>query len=186
MVLFSIFILKESPTFIQILFFLLAFLGVVVLKQTPQELTLMGVVLGLLAALFSGLAYTYIRKLRETDHPLVVVFYFPLLILMVFAPYMFFKGFLATTEDLLKILSMGLVSFIGQIFLTLSYQSNQGADVGILHYVGLVYALGIGYFYYNEVPDGYQFVGMLLIVISVILHKKHSHKIKKGLKVTAP
>jgi hypothetical protein len=28
--------------------------------------------------MFSGLAYSVVRKLRDTDHPIVVVFYFPL------------------------------------------------------------------------------------------------------------
>ena len=73
---------------------------------------------------------------------------------------------------------MGFFSFIGQIFLTLAYQKHSGALVGILHYVGLIYALGIGFYFYDEVPDVYQIVGMLLITGAVIFHKLHSIKVQ--------
>ncbi len=171
MVAFSALLIKEVPTIGQVLLFLMAFLGVIVLKKSPQEMSLLGIGIGLTAAFFAGLAYTYIRKLKDTDHSLVVVFYFPVIILVFFTPYIFLRGFEVQFKDIFLVSLMGLFSFLGQVFLTLSYQNNQGSDVGILHYVGLIYALIIGFVYFKEIPDFFQILGMLIIVVSVILNK---------------
>ncbi|MCE2495744.1 MAG: EamA family transporter [Flavobacteriales bacterium] len=76
---FAIFILKERMASIQWLFFGLSIAGVVVLKRFDPGINLLYMMLGLGSAFFAGLAYNAIRKVRGTDHPVVVVFYFPLI-----------------------------------------------------------------------------------------------------------
>ncbi|MBT4761569.1 MAG: DMT family transporter [Bdellovibrionaceae bacterium] len=172
MVIFAVFMLDEKPKLSQVALFLLAILGVVVIKQTPQDITIKGLIIGLMAAFFAGLAYTYIRKLKDTDHPLVVVFYFPLVALLLFTPIMIKQGFVIQYADYFKMLVLGIFTFLAQVFLTQVYQEHKGADVGVLHYTGLVYAIAIGFVFYDEVPDIYQLVGMAMIISAVFINKK--------------
>ena len=70
------FMLRERPRSIQWLFFLIAFAGVVMVKGFDARVSVAELSLGVTAAVFSALAYNYIRRLKDSDHPLVVVFYF--------------------------------------------------------------------------------------------------------------
>ncbi len=76
---FAIFMLNERIQAKQWLFFLLAFIGVAIMKGFDQRVDLLYFFMGIGSAIFAGLAYNCIRKLRHTDHPIVVVLYFPLI-----------------------------------------------------------------------------------------------------------
>ncbi|MGB0979585.1 MAG: DMT family transporter, partial [Croceimicrobium sp.] len=77
--LFGIFILKEKVKWWQWLFFAISFAGIAIIKGFDSQISPLLFVLGISSSIFAGLAYNFIRKVKNTDHPLVVVFYFPLI-----------------------------------------------------------------------------------------------------------
>ena len=70
-------------------YFLLAFAGVLLIKGFDHRVTMLELSLGLTAAAFAGLAYNLVRMLKDTDHALVVVFYFPLVTVPLVGAYSF-------------------------------------------------------------------------------------------------
>ena len=74
-----LFFSKKKMKLKQWIYFAIAFGGVALLKGFDERVSLSFMLVGIISAMFSGMAYTCIRQLKETDHPLVVVFYFPLL-----------------------------------------------------------------------------------------------------------
>ncbi|MEZ4749283.1 MAG: DMT family transporter [Bdellovibrionota bacterium] len=84
---FAAIFLKERLHPMQIGCFALAMLGVVVIKGFDPRVSLEVVCWGVLSAACAGMAYTLVRKLRESDTALVVVFYFPLVTVPLVGPY---------------------------------------------------------------------------------------------------
>ena len=71
--LFAWLILKERIKSIQWVFFLMAFVGVLIMKGFNSQIDITGLICILISAIFSGLVYVLIRKIGTYDHPVVVV-----------------------------------------------------------------------------------------------------------------
>src|SRR5690606_2025282 len=69
---FAIFMLGEKMYKIQWLFFGISFAGIAVIKGFDPNISLPLFLMGLGSAIFAGLAYNCVRKVKDTDHPLVV------------------------------------------------------------------------------------------------------------------
>ncbi len=74
----AIFLLKESVKHLQWLFYGIAFLGVLFIEQFDARVSLVFLILGIISAFCSGVAYNLVRSLREKEHPLTVVMHFQL------------------------------------------------------------------------------------------------------------
>ena len=97
--------------------------------------------IGICSAMFSGMAYTCIRQLKDTEHPVVVVLYF----LLVSIPIMSVLSYLNWVtpqghSDWLYLLLMGLFTQIAQILMTKGIQSGVANKMISLKYVGTIYA----------------------------------------------
>ena len=87
----GIYMVKEPVKPIQWLFFLISFAGIVVVQGFDFRIQTIHVILGITASLFMGLAYNSIRKMKMTEHPLVIIFYFPLVTLPIAGTYSAFN-----------------------------------------------------------------------------------------------
>ena len=72
----------------------------------------------LAGALLSALAYVSVRALRSSEHPLVVVFYFPLMALPLSLPLVLLQPVAPTAAELGWLLGVGVFTQLGQIALT--------------------------------------------------------------------
>lgn len=165
---FAIFILKERIKPIQLLFFAIAFSGVFLIKGFDKTVSTPLLLIGILSAVGSGLAYNMIRKLRGQDDPMVIVFYFPLVTIPLIAPYTFFNFVVPTWVELGLLVLVGVFTQFAQVFMTKAYQADKAANISILTYLGLVYALFIGKFLFEEEYTLMTLLGMLLIVGGIV------------------
>lgn len=100
----GIFIVKEQVKSWQWLFLLISFAGILVIKGVETDIDAFYLWLGVLSAVFSGLAFTIIRKINTQEHPLVIIFYFPLVTIPIVGTYLHFwrfplhKGFSVTAR----------------------------------------------------------------------------------------
>ena len=161
--------LKEPPSKIQWLFFLVSFAGVIMLKGFDGRVTPFELAIGISSALCSGLAYNFIRKLKDTDHALVVVFYFPLVTVPIAGVYSTFNWVMPHGTDWLLLLMIGLGTTIAQIFMTKAYQLERASNISNFNYLGSVYAIIIGYFMFGETLPPLAFAGIAVIVFGVVM-----------------
>ena len=168
--LIAVFILKETIKPIQLLFFLVSFIGVVIIKGFDTNISLKLLLIALSASFVSALAYNMIRKLKNTDHPLVVVFYFPLVAMP-------FTGFLTAFNyvipkgfDWLILLMIGLSTQFAQINMTKALQMEKIAKVSIVRYLTIIYAVLYSYIFFNHTYRIQTFIGMGFVVIGVLLN----------------
>lgn len=166
----AIFLLGEKMKRIQWFFFALAFVGVALLKGFDERISLFYLGLGLLSAFFAGAAYNCIRMVKDTDHPLVVVFYFPLIATPIMLVLSYYDWVSPIGWDWMWILLLGVFTQIGQVFMTKALQVEKANVVTSLKYLGSIYALGFGYFLFGETYDWISLVGIVLIVAGVVLN----------------
>jgi drug/metabolite transporter (DMT)-like permease len=185
----AIFFLKESVKFLQWFFYAVAFSGVLLIKNFDPRVSLIYLIIGIIAAFGSGVAYNFVRKLKDSEHPMVIILYFQIVGLVVSIPVLFFVWKTPVGLAWLYLLLVGIFSQLGQIFLTNAFSRERAASVAIIVYSGLVYAISIGWIFYGEKQTLFTFLGMGLVVagvISSIIYGKQQKKLEKLESTLAP
>jgi drug/metabolite transporter (DMT)-like permease len=162
------FFLKEPANIKQWVFFTLAFSGVFLIKGFDLQVSNFGMILAVLGAVGSAIAYTFVRVLKSTDDPVVIIFYFSMVTIPIMGPLTFFDWVTPQGWDWGLILLVGLATQFAQMNLTKALHLERAANVTHLKYLSLVYALGFGYFFFGEVIPWLALLGMLLISFSAI------------------
>ncbi len=166
----GIYFVKERVYKWQWLFFAIAFGGILIIQGFDARVSLGYTLLGVTAAFLSGVAYNCIRKLKDSEHPLVIIFYFPLVTLPLTGIYLLFDWVLPVGIEWLWLLLIGLSTQFAQYFMTKSYQSEELSKVASLNYIGIIYALGFGYIFFDESYGWLVYTGMGVVLIGVILN----------------
>lgn len=173
----GVFIVKERVRAWQWVFFLLSFCGVLVIEGVEPEVDTFYLWLGVLSAVFSGIAYTIVRKLNTQEHPLVIIFYFPLVTLPVVGGYTLFNWVQPEGWDWALLLLVGVLTQLGQYYMTMSYQSEEISKVANLNYIGIIYALFLGYILFGETFNVWSYVGMALVLLGVVLNVRYKTRL---------
>ncbi|MCI0920168.1 DMT family transporter [Sphingobacterium rhinopitheci] len=166
----GIFIAKQKVRPIQFLYFFISILGVVLLKGFDFRISTIDILIGLGAAFFAGIAYNMISKSKGKDHPLVIIFYFPLLTIPFVGIYSIFHWETPIGMDWFYLLLIGIFTQIAQYYMTLSYQNANLAKVASLNYLGVIYALGFGYILFDESFNLMSIVAIGIILLGVVLN----------------
>jgi len=165
-------LLKEKLKLNQWFYFLIAFVGVVLIRGFDLNVTYTHVFIGCLSAIGSGFAYNFVRMLRVSENPMVVVFYFPLVTLPIVLPFTIYNWVTPIGWDWFWVLCIGIFTQLAQINMTYAYQNEKTYKVSIVNYLGLLIAIGVGYVFFGESLSLLSVTGMLLIVSSVFLISK--------------
>ncbi len=168
--------LKERVSLWQWLFFLLSFGGILVVNGFDARVELIHLLMGLLAAFGAGMAYTIIRKLKKSEHPLVIVMYFPLVTMPITGLYSAWHWVMPQGIAWLTLLGIGVLTQFAQYYLTKSFQEEEINKVASLNYLSILYALCFGYIFFEEKFNVYTYLGMLLVVSGVLLNMWYKYK----------
>ncbi len=175
-VIMAIFINHQKVKLIQWMFFLIAFSGVIFIglgksNDTRVIIEPIWLILGVVSAILSGVAYNAIIKCKATDAPITIVMYFPLVatpimfFIMIYNGYVIPKGY-----EWGLLLLIGIFTQIAQIFMTKSFHFADASKVTPIKYFGAIYAVLIGYFIFNETLSLYVSIGIVLILTGVLLN----------------
>lgn len=171
-------LLKEQFKWQQAVFFIISFVGIVIIKGFDERITTLGLLAIIGAAFFASIAHTLVRMLRHTDKPIVVLFYFTLVTLPFVTPYTFSNWVTPIGYDWLKAISIGLITHYAQLFLTKSYQSEKVATVSNLYYLGIAFAIGFGYLFFDEKYNWQALIGIIIILIGIFLNISFVNRMK--------
>ncbi|WLR54937.1 DMT family transporter [Mesobacillus subterraneus] len=179
---FSIFLLKEKIPKGVLYIMPLALIGMVLLVK-PFEFSSYSLyaLIGVISAFFAGAAATSIRYLSSRHHSYEIVFYFLATATVVSIPMIWNNMVIPSIRDLFLLICIGVVSLIGQIYLTKSLTHANVIVVEITRYIGIVFNAMWGLLFWAEVPDTFTFLGGLLIIASCIAlsrMKDHSPETK--------
>ncbi len=128
------------------------------------------IIIGVISAIFSGLAYVSVVKLKTTEQPLHVVIAFPMISLPVMAIWSYFDFVLPFGIEWIYVLLLGVFTQIAQVFMTKAFMYGDVAIVSPFQYLGSIYAILVGTFLFDEILLLSSFTGIFLILIGVLLN----------------
>jgi drug/metabolite transporter (DMT)-like permease len=172
----GVWIVKEKVYPWQWVFFALSFVGILMIKGFDPRISPLMALLGVGAAFFSGLAYNMIRKLKTSEHPLVIIFYFPLVTLPIVGVYSYFNWVMPEGIEWLILLAIGVLTQLAQYYMTKSYQSEDLSKVANINFIGIIYALGFGYVFFDETFNLLTYLGMSCVMLGVVLNVLYKAK----------
>lgn len=162
-------LMGEKVRPVQWLLFILAFAGILLIKGFDERVSYLFLGIGLISAMISGVAYNAIMKCRTTDHPVTVVMYFPLIATPV-------MGTACITVDWVMpvgsewfiLLLLGVFTQIAQIYMTKALHADHSSTIMPFKYFGVIYALMIGFLFFDESLPWLSLAGIGIVVIAVV------------------
>ena len=161
----------------QWVFFAISFGGMLVINGFDARISTVHLLMGIIAAAGAGMAYTIIRKLNYSEHPLVIVLYFPLVTLPITGLYSAFHWVPPQGWDWAFLLGVGVLTQFAQYFMTKSYQAEEISKVANLNYLNIIYALGLGFIFFGETFNLMTYGGMALVLVGVLLNVWYKQRI---------
>ncbi len=165
----AIFILKEKVRPIEWVFFLISFSGVFLMKGVDGSVDLKYIIIGICSAVFSGLAYNMVRSLRGKENPTVVVLHFQLIGTIAGMFFSIPTWVMPEGWDWFYLLMTGVTTQLGQVNMTKALQKEPMAKVTILNYLGVLYAIALGYFIFHESYTLITILGIVLVIAGVMM-----------------
>ena len=177
---FAVLFLKETIKPLQWLFFIMSFLGVLILKGFDEQLNTFGLILVLISAIFSGLVYTILNKIGSKDHPVVIVNYFMVIATLVGGVLSIGHWKTPVGLEWILLFSLGIFGFFGQLFMTKAFQTAETNQVAPLKYLEVVFTLIFGLLWFGDVYTIWSLLGIALVIGGLILNILYKAKLKKG------
>ena len=150
------------------------------LLQGGATLALVPVLIAVAGALFTAFAYVSVRSLGTSEHPLVIVFYFPLVALPLSLPMVALNPVLPTPAELLWLVGVGVFTQLGQVYLTRSLTALPAARATAISYVQVLFAGGWGWLLFGESIDSWTIAGAGLVLAATLVSLSHSQQQKRS------
>ena len=167
--------LKEKLSFRRIPFFMLAFLGGLLVIKPGLRVDMFPAIIALLAAISIAVQHVTLRHLRLTDHYLVITNYFGyiggLVSLTILLLQKSFK--VPSPSDLLILILLGAVALASRILIIKAYQKAQASLVSLYTYSQIIFASVFGLLFFKEIPDIFSIIGASFIIISGYLNYRY-------------
>ena len=176
---FAVIFMKEKIWPLQWLFFIMAFVGVLILKGLDSQINTFGLILVLIASVTSGLVYIIITKIGKSEHPVVVVNYFMVIATLVGGVLSIKNWVNPEGIEWLLLFSLGVFGYYGQLNMTKAFQTGKTNQVAPVKYVEVIFTVLFGLFLFNEVYTFWSLLGIAMIIGSLILnvfYKGHKEK----------
>jgi len=170
--------LKEKINAAKITVFVLAFLGAILIIKPGFNLDIYPALVGLFGTIVTAAAHIALRRLRLTDHPLVIVNYFGYVIGLISLGILLWQGNFVI-PDALSVLILFLLGLTGlgvQISFTKAYRLAPTNLVSFYLYLQIIFTAVIGVLFFKEIPGIYSILGASIIVISGYLNYLYNKK----------
>jgi drug/metabolite transporter (DMT)-like permease len=128
-----------------------------------------GVVAALAGAACSATAYVTVRQLSRTEHPLVIVTYFPLVAVPLAIPWAAMDWVTPAPADWLLLAAIGAATQVGQVFLTLGLAAEQAGRATTVGYVQICFAMVWQLVVFGTTPTATTLAGAALIVAGTLV-----------------
>ena len=164
-IIFSIFLLKERPTLVQILGVAAAFIGsLFIIKPSMGGYPVFPAVIGAVGGMSAGLAYTFVRLLgKNGENSLRIIFFFSAFSCLVCIPFMIMNFAPFSLKSFLYLILAGISASLGQFGITKAYLCAPAKEISVYDYTQVLFAAIFGFFLFGQVPDLLSIAGYILI-----------------------
>ena len=165
-IIFSVFLLKEKPTLVQILGVLTAFIGsAFIIKPSMSGYAVFPALVGALGGLGAGIAYTCVRALgKRGENSFVIIFFFSAFSCILCLPFLIFEYERMSGLQLIYLILAGTFACIGQLGITKAYICAPAREISVYDYTQVIFAAVLGFFVFGDIPDWLSVLGYILII----------------------
>ena len=168
-------VLREALRAPEILCLIASLIGVVFVAHPTASTgadasaaTPLPVVFAVIGAACSGAAYTLVRKMRGTEHPLVIVGYLPLLSVPMSLPFALARWTWPNAWEWMLLVGVGVTTQLAQISMTRGLQLERTARATTAGYLQVAFAVLWGAIFLGEIPDKWTLAGAITIIGSTL------------------
>lgn len=141
-----------------------------------------GALIVLTGSLFAAFAQIFIRKLVKTEETAAIVFYFSLTatgLSLLTAP---FGWVVPSAGAAAALIGAGIFGGVGQILLTSAYRYADASIVAPFEYASILFAVAIGFVWFDEVPTWQMMVGAAIVIAAgvLIIFRERQLKLRRG------
>jgi drug/metabolite transporter (DMT)-like permease len=129
-----------------------------------------GLIAAFLGAFFSACAYVTVRTLGKGEHPLVIVFYFPLVALPASLVTIGAHAVWPKGVEWCWLLLLGLCTQIGQVAVTRGFASAAAGRMAAYSYIQVLFAALWGALIFHEQPKPLSLAGAALIIAGALFN----------------
>jgi drug/metabolite transporter (DMT)-like permease len=166
--LFSALLYKEE-TGKELLWILLALCGVAVFFDFRLEGGILGQVISLVGAVFAGLAVTSVKKLRETNGPVIIYFYFCITGTgITFLPFLSNPQWPASSQEWLFVGGIVGLSIVAQLLMNQGFHYCKSWEGGLLLTSEVLFVSVWGIAFLGEAVSWHFWVGGTMILASMV------------------
>ena len=166
----GVFFLREKMSIIQWILLLIAFFGIILIQGFDSRVNIFYLLIGLGGSLCAAFAYSIIRYLRDKEHSLVLMIYFPMIAFPIGGLISIFNWVQPNLIDLSLLILIGVFTQFAQYFMTKAFQSEKVSKVSIVSYSELVFVLLIGNIFFDEKFEFLVYLGMILVTFGVVFN----------------
>jgi drug/metabolite transporter (DMT)-like permease len=146
---------------------LVGFFGVLLVAAPGADTFRLGALFAIANAVLYGSVTTAVRGLASTESPATLTIYQMLFMTAIFALGLPLFGFVwPSNGDLVALLVNGVFNAIGQYWWTRALALAPPAAIGPFYYFSLVWALILGFAFWNEIPTPPLIAGSAIVVAS--------------------
>jgi drug/metabolite transporter (DMT)-like permease len=180
-IIFSAFILKEKPKFIQVLFIFIAFIGAaLVANPALNGGRVADYLIAIGGGVGAGLAYTLVRKISNDGcNKNIMIAFFSIFSCLFCLPFTIFGYVSMDRMQLIMLILAGVAATGGQIGVTYAYYNAPAREISVYEYFGVVFAALFSFFLFKEFPTIYALMGYLLVVLAGVLVFLYNRKMDK-------
>ena len=136
-----------------------------------------------LAALGTGVMYGFYliitRKLSNSDNPLLTLLLTGVVGAIIISTVMPFVWVKPTLNQWSMMAAIGIFACIGHLFLILSLKYADASKLAPFSYFEIITNIIIGFYFFNDFPDNWTFLGLFIIVLSGIYISRRENLINK-------
>lgn len=164
-IVFSIFLLSERPTAVQVLSVFAAFVGsAFIIKPSLGGYAVFPAIVGAMGGMGAGLAYTFVRYLGgKGENSFRIIFFFSAFSSLVCIPFMLadFEPF--SLKALIFLICAGISASVGQFGITKAYVCAPAKEISVYDYTQVLFAALFGFLIFGQIPDFLSVIGYCLI-----------------------
>ncbi|WP_027859609.1 DMT family transporter [Marinobacterium jannaschii] len=151
---------------------LIGFAGVYLILNPGEGALNIAVLIALGGAMLGGLAKVVIRRMRDTESPQRIVFYFALFSSLISALPACFSWTTPTLVQAMWLLLMAMTSTIAQLLLSKAYGMAPAGQLGPYTYASVAFAALFGWLLWDEVLALSSLLGIMLVIVAGLLAMK--------------
>ena len=168
--LLAVVLLKEKYSVRKFIALIFAFLGAVVILRPQGYLGIIPGLIGLYSAFAVSFCYILVHLLSGRERPSLILFWFSLACIMLSGLFLPCSYVHPSSKQWVYLFFVALSGGLGQLTVTLAYQSAPAGEIGIYDYSGILISPFLGMLIFSEKIGWSKVTGIVLLLFAAWIH----------------